>query len=89
MARVFWSASVHKRTESRMSDNARLNQAHPSPDAFAYRVKEVRLMGGPCRTKVYELAKKGDLKLIRIDGRTVVEGDSLRRLLRHGNSNQF
>jgi hypothetical protein len=59
--------------------------SNPLPNAFAYRVKEVKLMGGPGRTKVYELAKKGDLKLIRIDGRTVVEGDSLRKLLRHGN----
>ena len=68
-----------------MSDNTSSYQARPSPDAFAYRVKEVRLMGGPCRTKVYELAKKGHLKLIRIDGRTVIEGDSLRKLLKHGN----
>ena len=72
-----------------MSENRRSNQTSPSPEAFAYRVKEVQILGGPCRTKVYELAKKGDLKLIRIDGRTVVEGDSLRRLLRHGNSNQI
>ena len=68
-----------------MTDHARPNQAHPSPHALAYRVKEVQLMGGPCRTKVYELAQKGDLKLIRIDGRTVVEGDSLRNLLKNGN----
>jgi hypothetical protein len=61
------------------------NHSRPSPDAFAYRVKEVQLMGGPCRTKVYELAKKGHLKLIRIDGRTVIEGDSLRKLLKYGN----
>jgi hypothetical protein len=68
-----------------MINQSNLNQANPSPSAFAYRVNEVKLMGGPGRTKVYELAKKGDLKLIRIDGRTVVEGDSLRKLLRHGN----
>jgi len=58
----------------------------PSPNAFAYRVKEVQLMGGPCRTKIYELAKKGHLKLIRIDGRTLIEGDSFRSLLRNGNN---
>lgn len=68
-----------------MTDHARPNQAHPLPNALAYRVKEVQLLGGPCRTKVYELAKKGDLKLIRIDGRTVVEGDSVRNLLKNGN----
>ncbi len=42
-------------------------------------------MGGPGRTKIYELAKKGHLKLVRIDGRTLIEGDSLRNLLKHGN----
>lgn len=68
-----------------MTGHTRLNQAYPSPNAFAYRLKEVQLMGGPCRTKVYELAKKGDLKLIRIDGRTVVEGESVRNLLKNGN----
>lgn len=67
-----------------MITHSRLNQKTPSPAAFAYRIKEVQLMGGPGRTKIYELAKKGYLKLIRIDGRTVVEGDSLRNLLKYG-----
>lgn len=57
----------------------------PSPSAFAYRLREVQLMGGPCPTKIYELAKKGHLKLIRVDGRTLVEGNSLRNLLQNGN----
>lgn len=52
------------------------------PDAFAYRVNEVPLMGGPCRTKLYALAKQGKLKLVRVAGRTLVDGDSLRELLR-------
>jgi hypothetical protein len=41
-------------------------------------------MGGPGRTKVYELAAAGKLRLIRIDGMTRVDGDSLRTLLRNG-----
>jgi hypothetical protein len=53
----------------------------PLPNALAYRVDEVALMGGPRRTKLYELAKAGKLKLIRVEGRTLVEGNSLRRLL--------
>jgi hypothetical protein len=56
----------------------------PLPNALAYRVDEVPRMGGPGRTKLYELAKAGKLKLVRVAGRTLVDGDSLRRLLREG-----
>ena len=56
----------------------------PLPCAFTYRVNEVPLMGGPHRTKLYELAKQGKLKLVRVAGRTLVDGDSLRDLLRNG-----
>lgn len=41
-------------------------------------------MGGPCRTKLYELAASGHLKLVKVAGRTLVDGDSLRALLRNG-----
>ncbi len=56
----------------------------PLPNALAYRVDEVPLMGGPRRTKLYELAAAGKLKLVKVAGRTLVEGDSLRALLRGG-----
>jgi hypothetical protein len=56
----------------------------PLPNAIAYRVDEVPRMGGPARTSLYALAKAGRLKLIRIGGRTLVDGDSLRTLLREG-----
>ena len=38
-------------------------------------------MGALGRTKVYELAKCGKLKLLRVAGRTLVDGASLRALL--------
>ena len=57
----------------------------PLQTAFAYRINEVRLMGGPGRTKTYALIKKGTLQRIRIDGRTLIEGDSLRNLPKYGN----
>jgi hypothetical protein len=56
----------------------------PRPDAIAFRVSEVRQMGGPGKTKLYELARQGKLRLVRVGGRTLVEGDSLRTLLREG-----
>ena len=56
----------------------------PLPNALAYRVDEVPLMGGPRRTTLYELAASGHLKLVKVGGRTLVDGDSLRALLRNG-----
>ena len=57
---------------------------HPLPNALAFRIKEVRLMGGPARTTIYKLAMEGKLKLIKLGGRTLVAGDSLRNLLENG-----
>ena len=56
----------------------------PRPDALSYRIDEVPLMGGPRRTATYALAAAGHLKLIKVAGRSLIEGDSLRRLLRDG-----
>ena len=56
----------------------------PLPNALAFRIKEVRMMGGPARTTIYKLAKEGRLKLVRVGGRTLVEGDSVRSLLLNG-----
>ena len=68
------------------SDNFKPKAKRPAPlpNALAYRVDEVPRMGGPGRTKLYELAASGHLKLIRVHGRTLVCGDSLRALLRNG-----
>ncbi len=54
----------------------------PLAHAFAYRLDEVPRMGGPARTKLYELVKAGKLRLVKIGGRSLIEGDSLRKLLR-------
>jgi hypothetical protein len=38
-------------------------------------------MGAPGKTKIYQLAGSGRLKLLNVDGRTMISGDSLRALL--------
>jgi hypothetical protein len=53
----------------------------PSPDAFCYRLDDAESMGAPCRSQMYKLAESGDLTFIKIAGRTIVTGESLRRLL--------
>jgi hypothetical protein len=64
--------------------NSRRARSAPLPNALAFRIDEVRAMGGPSRTKIYELADQGKLKLVKVAGRTLVDGDSLRALLRNG-----
>ena len=54
----------------------------PNPNAFAFTIRDAQAMGGPGRTKTYMLAKCGQLKLIKVGGRTMVDGDSLRALIR-------
>jgi hypothetical protein len=85
LANCAFSLLVQTKTEKAMFNQNRSGHITPSPDALAYRIKEAQFMGGPGRTKIYELAKKGHLKLVRIDGRTLIEGESLRNLLKHGN----
>jgi hypothetical protein len=53
----------------------------PSPHAFAFRLDDAESMGAPCRSQMYKLAESGDLTFIKIAGRTMVTGESLRRLL--------
>ena len=51
-------------------------------DRFAYRVPEACSALGIGRTSLYELVKNGELKLIRIAGRTLVPRSELERLVR-------
>ncbi len=49
-----------------------------SPRAFAYTFDQARAMGGPSRSKAYELEKEGRLIFVRMGRRTKIDGDSLR-----------
>jgi hypothetical protein len=69
-------------TALRKAPNPKRQRPAPLPEAFAYSVEEVRQMGGPGRTKVYELVKTGELELIHIAGISRITGRSVRRLLR-------
>ena len=52
------------------------------PDAFAFTFADAIRMSGIGRTKLYELGRAGQLRLVKVAGRTLIEGDSLRELLR-------
>ncbi len=57
------------------------NRQAPPANAFAYRVDDACAMGGFGRTTAYELVKRGKLRLLRVGGRSLICGDSLRALL--------
>jgi excisionase family DNA binding protein len=50
-------------------------------EPWAYRVNDASRMVGLGRTKLYELAAEGRLKMIKVAGRTLIPAESLRALL--------
>ena len=60
------------------------HEAPPPVNAFAFRINDACRMGGFGRTMAYELVKQGRLKLLRVGGRSLICGDSLRALLNQG-----
>jgi excisionase family DNA binding protein len=50
------------------------------PERFAYSINEACQMLSIGRTSLYEMAKNGELKLIRIAGRTLVPRSEIERL---------
>lgn len=59
-------------------------RAPADPMAIAFTIPDAQSMGAPGRTKIYDLAKEGKLKLLHVAGRTLVCGTSLRALLSAG-----
>lgn len=52
------------------------------PEPLAYRIQDACYMLGIGRTSLYELVKAGELKLIKIAGRTLVPRSEIERLTR-------
>jgi hypothetical protein len=58
------------------------SRPQPRPDALAYTVSEARELGGPARTKLYALLNSNELKSRLVGKRRLIDGESLRALLR-------
>ncbi len=74
-------AASGNRAERRARASRKRNRQAPPANAFAYRVDDACAMGGFGRTTAYGLVKQGKLKLLRVGGRSLIAGDSLRALL--------
>ena len=70
-----------KQTPTQKRPRKRPNRAPARPDQIAYTIAQVQEVGGPGRTKVYELVAEGKLKLVHVGGRSRITGASLRTLL--------
>jgi len=51
---------------------------------LAYRIRVAEKVSGVSKSKLYQLAKDGKLKLTRVGGRTLVPHDELVRLINEG-----
>ena len=57
-------------------------RAAPSPNAFAFTLRDAQSMGAPSRTTIHGLIKDGILKTVDAPGcPLLITGDSLRALL--------
>jgi hypothetical protein len=71
-----------KSNKSQKPKRPRSPRATQRPDALAFTVEGFQALGGPGKTKIYELGKAGVLKLYKdAIGRTLIDGDSARALL--------
>ena len=57
-------------------------RAAPDPNAFAFTIEDGQAMGAPGKTTIYALFAKGTLRKVKVAGRTMIDGESLRALLR-------
>lgn len=64
------------------NESTRRTFVRPNPDALGFRVAELRALGGPGRTKVYERIASGRLISRKIGATTIIDGDSFRSLMR-------
>jgi hypothetical protein len=73
-----------KQTAERGQPNGkRRNRQRPMPaaNAFTYTVEDGMMMGLPGKTTVYAMIKDGRLQTINVGGRTMLTGESVRRVL--------
>lgn len=68
------NATAHKPSHQR-------RRPPPRTDAFAFTILESQQLGGPSRSQVYRLFASGHLRRVKVAGRTLICGDSLRKLL--------
>ncbi len=61
-------------------------RAQPLEPPYAYRINDACRLLGICRTSAYGMVHRGELKLIRIAGRTLVPRSELERLTRVDNA---
>lgn len=76
------SATVEVDTGMEPSEiEQKLREGKAAPEPLAYRLDDAVRVLGVSRSSLYELAKAGKLKMIRIAGRALVDAESMRILV--------
>ena len=55
--------------------------ANPPIEKFAYTLEEATERGLPCRSRIYELAAAGKIRLVKDGKRTLILADEARRYM--------
>lgn len=63
---------------------AHLMEYHPHNPPLAYSIKQASEVSSLGKTTLYRHASRGNLRLVRVGGRTIIPADSLHALLEGG-----
>jgi excisionase family DNA binding protein len=66
----------------RRAEAARERRGDPLPNAITYCTEDACRIGGFGKTTLYALLKAGKLRALKLGAKTLIDGDSLRALLR-------
>jgi hypothetical protein len=75
-------SATQTNTTASDSKKRQRRRSAPDPQAIAFTIADAQAMGCFGRTKIYTLFKSGKLKYRKIGGSVLIDGDSLRALLR-------
>jgi excisionase family DNA binding protein len=68
-------------TESKWQPRRNRQRALPAANAYAFTIADAQAMGLPGKSKIYEMVRDGELTFIKVGGRTMLTGDSVRAVL--------
>jgi hypothetical protein len=71
-----------KREKPKRSGKKRQRQrAMPVANAYSFTIEDGQAMGLPGKTTIYKMIKEGRLTTVDVGGRTMLTGDSVRRVV--------
>jgi hypothetical protein len=67
--------------QKRSGNNRQRRRPMPAANAYTFTIEDGQAMGLPGKTTVYKMIADGRLQTVDVGGRTMLTGDSVRRVL--------